>query len=135
MDAKEEPKILNRVGQFINYNYMEWYLKVWKQYADFSGRARRKEFWMFVLFNLLAGIVLGILSLIPVLGIILYVGYMLAIIVPVLALTVRRLHDVGRSGWWYFIGLIPLVGSIILLVWSCTNSQSGDNKWGANPKA
>ncbi|MDR0814938.1 MAG: DUF805 domain-containing protein [Bacteroidales bacterium] len=114
---------------------MEWYLKVWKQYADFSGRARRKEFWMFVLFNLLAGIVLGILSLIPVLGIILYVGYMLAIIVPVLALTVRRLHDVGRSGWWYFIGLIPLVGSIILLVWSCTNSQSGDNKWGANPKA
>ena len=114
---------------------MEWYLKVWKQYADFSGRARRKEFLMFVLFNILAGIVLGILGLIPVLGTILNVGYGLAIIVPALALAVRRLHDVGRSGWWYLICLIPLVGSIILLVWFCTDSQPGDNKWGANPKA
>ena len=123
---------------------MEWYLKVMKQYADFSGRARRKEYWMFVLFNIIFLVVAAILD--NVLGLSfklygqslgygwLYTLYCLAIIVPGLAVCVRRLHDIGKSGWWYFIGLVPLVGVIVLIVWFCTDSQAGKNEWGANPK-
>lgn len=122
---------------------MNWYLKVWKQYADFSGRARRTEYWMFTLFNIIIIFALALVWVVgmssgggglSVLGMILYCGYALAIIIPGLAVCVRRLHDVGRSGWWYFIGLIPCVGGIILLIWFCTDSQAGANKWGANPK-
>ena len=123
---------------------MNWYLKVLKQYADFSGRARRRELWMFTLFNLIFLIVAAILD--NVLGITfnimgqsafygwLYVIYALAVFIPGLAVAVRRLHDIGKSGWNYFIGLIPLVGAIILLVWFCKDSQKGENKWGVNPK-
>ncbi len=122
---------------------MNWYLKVWKQYADFSGRARRTEYWMFTLFNIIIIFALALVWVVgmssgggglSVFGMILYCGYALAIIIPSLAVCVRRLHDVGRSGWWYFIGLVPFVGSIILLIWFCTDSQAGANKWGANPK-
>ena len=123
---------------------MNWYLKVLKQYADFSGRARRKEYWMFTLFNLIFLIVATILD--NVLGITfevagqslgygwLYLIYCLAVLLPGLAVFVRRMHDVGKSGWWFFIAFVPLVGAILLLVWCCTNSQAGENKWGANPK-
>jgi len=123
---------------------MNWYLKVLKQYADFSGRARRKEYWMFALFNLIFFIVAAILD--NVLGITfnimgqsafygwLYLLYALVVFIPGLAVAVRRLHDIGKSGWNYFIGLIPLVGVIILLVWFCKDSQTGENKWGINPK-
>ena len=123
---------------------MNWYIKVMKQYADFSGRARRKEYWMFVLFNIIFLIAAAILD--NVLGITftimgqsvpygwLYLIYALVVLVPGLAVCIRRLHDVGKSGWWYFIGLIPLIGAIILIVWCCTDSQAGENKWGANPK-
>ena len=123
---------------------MNWYLKVLKQYADFSGRARRKEYWLFTLFNLIFLIVAAILD--NVLGITfsimgqsafygwLYLIYALAVFIPGLAVAVRRLHDIGKSGWNYFIGLIPLVGAIILLVWFCKDSQAGENKWGVNPK-
>jgi len=122
---------------------MNWYIKVLKQYADFSGRARRKEFWMFALFNFLIALALALImgfgtasksSGLATIGIILYVGYALSIIIPSLAVCVRRLHDVGRSGWWYFINFVPFVGVIILLIWFCTDSQEGENKWGANPK-
>ena len=122
---------------------MNWYLKVLKQYADFSGRARRTEYWMFTLFNVIiifalalvmtAGIAAGS-SFLSVIGIVLYYGYALAIIVPSLAVGVRRLHDIGKSGWYYFIGFIPLVGAIILLVWFCQDSQAGENEYGPNPK-
>ena len=123
---------------------MNWYLKVLKQYADFSGRARRKELWMFFLFNIIFAIVAMVLD--NVLGLTfnlygqslgygwLYLIYCLAVFIPGLAVTVRRLHDIGKSGWNYFIGLIPLVGAIILLVWFCKDSQAGENKWGVNPK-
>jgi len=69
-----------------------------------------------------------------VLGGILYFGYALAVMIPSLAVTVRRLHDIGKSGWYYFIGLIPFIGGIILLVWFCQDSEAGSNQWGANPK-
>ena len=122
---------------------MNWYLKVLKQYVDFSGRARRKEYWMFTLFNVViliplylivvAGAALGSNGLVAI-GAILYIGYAFAIIIPSLAVCVRRLHDIGKSGWYYLIGFIPLVGAIILIVWFCTDSQTGENEWGSNPK-
>ena len=122
---------------------MELYLKVLKQYADFSGRARRKEYWMFTLFNVIIVFALMLVTMAgvfsgsgepSVIGIILYCCYGLAIFIPSLAVCVRRLHDIGKSGWFYFISLVPIVGGIILLVWFCTDSQEGENKWGANPK-
>ncbi len=118
---------------------MKWYLKVLKQhYADFSGRARRKEFWMFVLFNFIFLLITALLDITLI-----YVGigfkmispiYALAVFIPGLAVEVRRLHDIGKSGWWIFISLIPLIGSIWLLVLLATDSQPGDNEYGPNPK-
>ncbi len=114
---------------------MEWYLSCLKEhYADFKGRARRKEYWMFTLCNAIAAIVVffvaGLIGL-PVL----YCLYGLAVFVPGLAVSVRRLHDTGKSGWWIFISLIPVIGCIWLLVLFCMDSQAGANEWGENPKA
>jgi uncharacterized membrane protein YhaH (DUF805 family) len=120
---------------------MNWYLKVLKQYTDFKGRARRKKYWMFTLFNFIFLIVAVILDNVLRLTIspeipyeVFYILYTLAVLIPCLAVCVRHLHDVGKSGWWYFIVLVPLVGAILLLVWMCTDGQTGENKWGANPK-
>jgi len=124
---------------------MNWYLKVLKQYADFSGRARRSEYWFFVLFNMIFLIVAMVID--NVLGTTfkmgygvslpygyIYLLYVLAVFIPGLAVSVRRLHDVGKSGWMYFIALIPIIGGIWLLVLFFTDSQVGSNKWGENPK-
>jgi uncharacterized membrane protein YhaH (DUF805 family) len=141
---------------------MKWYLKVLKQYADFSGRAGRKELWIFVLFNGIFANAIMVLE--NVLGITafdfgyvtmifdsvlgtetpdlygnmgfgwLYLTYNLAVLIPSLAVGVRRFHDTGKSGWNYFVGLIPLAGIIILLVWFCKDGQADENKWGTNPK-
>ena len=119
---------------------MNWYLKVLKQYADFSGRARRSEYWYFALFNMIFAICAMILD--NVLGIALegigygplYLLYVLAMFIPGVAVLVRRLHDVGKSGWMYFIVLIPIIGAIWLIVLLFTESQEGENKWGPNPK-
>jgi len=122
---------------------MNWYLKVLKQYADFSGRARRKEYWMYTLLNviIISALIFVMLigtatqsSVLTIIGWVLYCGYALAIFVPSLAVCVRRLHDIGKSGWYYFFGLIPLVGGIILLIWFCKDSQAGENEYGVNPK-
>lgn len=119
---------------------MNWYLKVLKQYADFSGRARRKEYWMFVLFNMIFAFIAMIIDNVvgtasPELGYgVFYVLYALAVFIPGLAVSVRRLHDVGKSGWMFFIVLIPLIGGIWLLVLMVTDSKQGTNKWGENPK-
>ncbi|MDR1680030.1 MAG: DUF805 domain-containing protein [Prevotellaceae bacterium] len=124
---------------------MNWYLQVLKNYANFKGRARRKELWMFVLFNVIFAIAATILDN-KVLGITfdmngqsvgygwIYLIYCLAVFIPGLAVEVRRLHDIGKSGWNLLLALIPLVGAIILLVWFCKDSQPGENKWGKNPK-
>ena len=119
---------------------MEWYLKVLRQYADFRGRARRSEYWYFVLFNGIFSIVAIVLD--NILGLasrelgygVLYGVYSLAMIIPNLAVSVRRLHDVGKSGWFLLIALIPIVGAIWLLVLYFTDSDFGSNKWGLNPK-
>lgn len=119
---------------------MNWYLKVLKQYADFNGRARRMEYWMFALFNVIFLIVAMVLD--NIIGTTIedlpygafYIIYMLAVLVPGIAVTVRRLHDVGKSGWMYFIVLIPLIGAIWLLVLLFTDSNPGSNQYGLNPK-
>jgi len=118
---------------------MNWYLDAWKNYVNFQGRARRKAYWMFVLFNIIALIILGVIE--GALGLsgqsgygILTGIYSLAMILPLIALAVRRLHDTGRSGWWILIGLVPLVGPIILIVFYVIDSQPGTNQYGPNPK-
>ncbi|MBQ7211014.1 MAG: DUF805 domain-containing protein [Paludibacteraceae bacterium] len=123
--------------------WYEWYLKVVKNYAVFSGRARRKEYWMFVLCNFLISLVLTILD--GALGCKLPVGtteigilngiYGLALFIPGLAVAVRRLHDIGKSGWWYLINLIPAVGNIIFIVWTCFEGEPKANQYGEDPKA
>ena len=120
---------------------MDWYIKVLKNYAVFSGRARRKEYWMFVLFNFIFSLVASLIDLgiglvtFAVFGLgLLSILYALAVFVPGLAVAVRRLHDVGKSGWYLFIILIPIAGPIWFLVLACTDSQAGDNKYGPNPK-
>lgn len=114
---------------------MDYFLAVLKKYAVFSGRARRAEYWYFVLFNIIIGAVLGIIS--RVIGddnnILAYI-YSLALLIPGLAVEVRRLHDIGKSGWWIFISLIPLIGTIWLIVLLATDSNPGENKFGPNPK-
>ncbi|MFD6323360.1 DUF805 domain-containing protein [Streptomyces sp. NPDC058442] len=112
---------------------MNWYVEVLKKYAVFNGRARRKEYWMFTLFSVIVSIVLaavdaaiGIQALQPI--------YVIAVLLPTLAVAVRRLHDTNRSGWWIFIGLVPLVGFIVMLVFLVSEGNPGDNKYGANPK-
>lgn len=119
---------------------MNWYLHVLKNYATFSGRARRKEYWMFFLISALISIVLTLLDIL--LGTYsmeyeagLFSGlYSLLILIPSIAVVVRRLHDTDRSGWWILISLIPLIGVIVLFVFICLDSQPGTNRFGANPK-
>ena len=119
---------------------MNWYLKVLKNYATFSGRARRKEYWMFILFNMIFAILAMVLDRIMGLAIggmgygFIYIFYSLALLIPGLAVSVRRLHDVGKSGWFLFIALIPIIGSIWLLVVLCTNGNAGENAYGPDPK-
>ncbi|MFD9333199.1 DUF805 domain-containing protein [Streptomyces sp. NPDC060028] len=114
---------------------MNYYTDVLKKYADFSGRARRQEYWMYTLFTVGIVIVLAIidfsLDTYP-----LFVGlYVLATFLPSLAVTVRRLHDIGKSGWWYFIGAVPFIGGIWLLVLTATEGQAQPNEYGPSPKA
>ena len=116
---------------------MNWYMEVLKKYAVFSGRARRTEYWMFVLFNFIISMAIGFIGRLLgaehlMLG--LSVVYSLVILLPGLAVLVRRLHDTGKSGGWFFICLVPLAGPIILLVFLASDSTPGDNQYGPNPK-
>jgi uncharacterized membrane protein YhaH (DUF805 family) len=120
---------------------MQWYLEVLKKYAVFSGRARRKEYWMFVLFNVIISIVLSVIDQLigtcnGTTGYGLLSGiYSLAVLLPSLGVAVRRLHDTDRSGWWILIALVPIVGFIILIVFTAMEGTAGDNKHGPDPKA
>jgi uncharacterized membrane protein YhaH (DUF805 family) len=117
--------------------FIFYYKKVLlKNYFNFEGRARRKEFWMFAVANLVVSVALGIIG--SFMG---YVAssalsglYSLAILVPTLGLTVRRMHDIGKSGYVILLALIPLVGVIVLLVWATQEGISGENEYGQNPK-
>ena len=119
---------------------MSWYLEALKKYAVFSGRSRRKEYWYFILFNIIVGIVLGILdSLLGTFNASTNTGlfssiYSLAVLIPSIAVAVRRLHDTDRSGWWILIGLVPLIGIIVLIVFFVQDSTPGTNSFGPNPK-
>ncbi|MEJ2399522.1 MAG: DUF805 domain-containing protein, partial [Gammaproteobacteria bacterium] len=100
---------------------MQWYLGAFKKYIDFSGRARRKEFWYFTLFNFIVTAVLVIID-VSMAGAsqkatfgMLSMIYALVVLLPSLGVSVRRLHDIDRSGWWLLIGLVPLIGTIVLL--------------------
>lgn len=133
---------------------MNWYFEVLRKYATFTGRARRKEYWMFTLIHLIICFAITIPAVILAsngdeeLGgifIILLMLYILATFIPSLAVTVRRLHDTGRSGWWILLNFIPVVntiGSIVMIIFMCMDSQpgndqdstTGNNKYGVNPK-
>jgi uncharacterized membrane protein YhaH (DUF805 family) len=138
---------------------MTWYLAALKNYAGFHARARRREYWMFVLVNAIIGValaVIGKLTHMPqtgtfglgmprnglgVFGIGVFSGpvllqaYALATFLPFLAVEVRRLHDTGRAGWWWLFGLIPILGWIVLVIFCATGGAAGDNRYGADPKS
>lgn len=113
---------------------VNYYVGCLKNYAKFDGRARRKEYWMFVLGNFIIGFVLRFI--LGIIGAPTYIGYIysLAVLVPSIAVAVRRLHDIGKSGVWYFINFIPCIGSIWLIVLLCQDSMPGENEYGVNPK-
>ncbi len=119
---------------------MSWYLEALKKYAVFSGRSRRMEYWYFVLFNIIVAVVLslidrltGTFSAASNIGLLSGI-YALAVLIPTLAVTVRRLHDIDRTGWWILINLIPLIGTIVLLVFELTPGTPGSNRFGPDPK-
>jgi uncharacterized membrane protein YhaH (DUF805 family) len=114
---------------------MNWYVEALKKYAVFSGRSRRKEYWMFTLVNFVIAVVIGFIEgLIGGPG---FIGtiYALAVLTPGLAVGIRRLHDTGRSAWWVLIGLVPLIGAIVLIIFLVQDSNPGENRYGPNPKA
>ena len=111
-----------------------------KNYINFKDRARRKEYWFFVLFNVIAGIILGIVdnmtgTMNQETGYGLLSGiYSLLVFLPALGVSVRRLHDTDRSGWWILIAFIPIIGALILLYFFVSDSQDETNRFGPNPK-
>ena len=114
------------------------YFAVLKKYAEFSGRARRREYWMFALANLIVAAVLGILSRIPILGLVFAIAsglYSLAVLVPGIAVSIRRLHDTNRSGFMLLLCLIPIVGFIIVLYFAIQEGTHGENQYGSDPKS
>ncbi len=120
---------------------MNWYLKVLKEYANFDGRARRKEYWMFSLFHII--IIIALVSIGAALSngeefsmpfMVILVLYFLGTIIPTIAVTVRRLHDIGKKGSWFFIQCIPYIGGFWMLVLTCRDSITGPNEYGQNPK-
>lgn len=125
------------------YNMFDWWKKViFDNYANFEGRARRSEYWHFTLVNIL--IILGLyaflivaivtkIEVISILSLILMIGFSIALIAPSIGVSVRRLHDTNKSGWWYLIGLIPF-GGIVLLVFYCTEGDRNNNEFGEEPK-
>lgn len=118
---------------------MEWYLMALRKYADFTGRSRRREYWMFALFNFLISLALGVLdggigtTAGGTIGILSGL-YSLFVLIPGIAVAIRRLHDTGRSGWWLLLILVPFVGAIVLLIFFVQDSEPGANEYGYNPK-
>jgi uncharacterized membrane protein YhaH (DUF805 family) len=119
---------------------MSWFMTALKKYATFSGRSRRSEYWYFTLFYLLIYVVLmvvdmamGTFSTKEGVGL-LTALFSLAMLLPSVGVTVRRLHDTGHSGWWILIGFIPLLGALILLAFLVRDSDAGTNRYGENPK-
>lgn len=114
---------------------MNWYVAVLKNYARFSGRARRKEFWMFALWSSVILLVLSAIENRTLDRELLSSVYTLITFIPTLAVTTRRLHDTGHSGWYVLLSVVPLVGLVILIVFTASDGDSGANRYGADPKA
>jgi uncharacterized membrane protein YhaH (DUF805 family) len=120
---------------------MQWFIDVVKKYAVFDGRARRKEYWMFVLFYAIIYIILGIIdgligtSANNSFGGLLAGLFGLAVLLPSIGVGIRRMHDTNRSGWWILISLIPCVGWIWFIVLAAQEGTVGDNQYGPDPKA
>ena len=121
---------------------MDWMTLPLKRYAEFSGRSRRREYWMFVLFIIAVSVGIGIVE--AILGLSATIGdaygpisllFLLAIFVPSLAVQVRRFHDQGRSGWFVLLNFIPFIGTLIVLVFMCLDGTDGPNEYGPDPKA
>jgi uncharacterized membrane protein YhaH (DUF805 family) len=120
---------------------LSWFIEALKKYAVFSGRSRRKEYWYYVLFVAIISIVLSIID--GLFGTyhrstgagLLSTIFSLAVLIPSIAVSVRRLHDIDRTGWWVLISLVPLVGWIVLLVFHVQDSTPGTNRYGPNPKS
>ncbi len=120
---------------------MYWFIKAMKQYADFKGRAQRAEYWYFSLFYIL--IYIAALFIDELLGTksrhkdgtgLFVFLTVLALLVPALAVSARRMHDIGKSGWWLLISLIPIIGSLMFLAFAVRDSEPGTNRFGASPK-
>ena len=119
---------------------MEWYFRVLAKYAVFRGRARRKEYWIYILFNVIFSIILAFVDMsmdtfdtktgVGLFGTI----YAAVLILPSMAVTVRRLHDIGRSGWWILIPIVPILGAILMFAFLVQDSDPGENRFGPNPK-
>ncbi|GAC1304747.1 MAG: DUF805 domain-containing protein [Vulcanimicrobiaceae bacterium] len=126
---------------------IDWYLKVVRQYAYFGGRAGRSEFWYFTLVNIAVSVALqtvGALATAALGSVGSAIGYLcsgiallysLAVLVPSVAVGVRRLHDTGRSGWWILVSLVPVIGLLVLLYFYILDSAPEANRWGPSPKA
>jgi len=118
---------------------MDYFLGAYKKYADFTGRARRKEYWMFILFYLIAVIVLSIID--GVIGTfsmeagagLLSSIFLLGSLVPQIAITARRLHDINKSGWWQLLVIVPFIGAIVLFIFYILKGTDGDNRFGVDP--
>ncbi len=128
--------MVNNHSAEANYGIMDWFKKGLRNYANFSGRARRKEYWYFVLVQMGLVIIAMILDAIifnSEIGLF-YIVVALGLFLPGLAVTIRRLHDTSRSGWWFLISILPLIGSIILLVFLASDTKFETNQWGPPAK-
>ena len=115
--------------------FLEFYLDSWKKFANFGDRSRRKEFWVFWLINCAINFILQFITgPLGIVGTIVMVIFGLAIIVPAFAVAIRRMHDIGKSGWWTLINLVPLIGTVWFIVLAAKDSEPGSNRWGACPK-
>ncbi len=123
---------MNSIKQFAD-SAVAWYVKCIKLYVTFTGRARRAEYWMFCLTNFVIATLIGLIGFILNTDI-LSTLYGLFVFIPNIAVAVRRLHDIGKSGWFYLVALIPIIGWIWLLILFCQDSQPGGNEYGPNPK-
>lgn len=123
---------------------MQWYIRAFRRYATFSGRAYRQEYWLFILWSMVVSLLCSIIDRAAGLLIVeetyyeigvLQLLYFLVVLVPTLAVTARRLQDTGRSGWWQLVGwLVPIVGLILMIVWLATPGITGPNRYGPDPR-
>lgn len=109
---------------------MNEYLLMWKNFFNFKDRTSVRGYWMAILFNIIAILILGVLISISEVFFILYLIYILAILIPSLSLSVRRLHDINKSGFWVFITCVPFIGAILYLIWVCKPSVDEGNRFG-----